>query len=243
MNERQCPRGSGTGRKTSPVSAETRGLAGVAGTGLGLGAEREGAQLTGIAEGVGKTVLILPQDVMFRKTEYSDMRRMFFFSILLMVAGFTSGCTFQTENSLPVINQPPAISTESNLNFGGTSLAIAFKGDEISTASPEAKERFLKGLTYLTQYGRYNESLQYFDEALAIDPGFSEAWLAKAVAFHNLRQLDDAIRCYDRALELTPQDAGIWHLKGVTLHDYGKAEESAECYRRAAELDPRYGTR
>ena len=168
------------------------------------------------------------------------MRRIFFLGILVIVAVITCGCTFQTEQ---VSSQPPSISPESRVNFGGTALAVAFQEDEISTSSPIAKERFLTGLTYLTQYGRYNESLRYFDEALLFDPGFSEAWLAKAVAFHNLQQYDEAIRCYDRALELAPGEAGTWHLKGVTLRNYGKGEESAECFRRAAELDPRYGTR
>lgn len=170
------------------------------------------------------------------------MRRLFLFSILVIIFSLAGGCISPTENTAPDTNQLPSISSTSAINFSGSSLAIAFKSDEISTTSPAAKERFLTGLTCLTQYGQYNESQQYFDEALMIVPGFSEAWLAKAVAFHNLHRYDDATLCYDRALALTPRDAAIWHLKGVTLRDNGKAEESAECYRRAAELDPRYGT-
>ncbi len=169
------------------------------------------------------------------------MRGLIVFGILLIAIAITGGCIFQTENSVPLTNPPPSISSEPDVHTGGSALAIAFKGDEISTKSPEAREQFITGLTYLTQYARYNESLEFFDAALAIDQNFSEAWLAKAVAFHNMKQYDDAIRCYNKALELSPGDAGTWSLKAVTLRDSSKANESAECFRRAGELDPRYG--
>jgi tetratricopeptide (TPR) repeat protein len=171
------------------------------------------------------------------------MRRMIFFSILLFFTSLTGGCVYQTDNALPVIGLPPTIANTSFVNSGGTSVAIAFRTDEISTTSPEAKDLFLKGLTYLTQYARYNESLKYFDDAIALDQNFSEAWEAKGVAFHDMKRYDEAIKCYDKALEITPRDAGIWHLKGLAFSDWGKPGEAAACNRRAAELDPRYTIR
>ncbi|MFA4824735.1 MAG: tetratricopeptide repeat protein [Methanoregula sp.] len=171
------------------------------------------------------------------------MKRMIFISILLVFSICISGCISQTAIPVPMTGPPPLSPGELSVNSGGSALAIAFTSDEISTASPEAKERFIKGLTSMTQYGRYNESLRYFDDALALDQNFTEAWLAKGVAFHNMKRYDDAIRCYDNALAINPLDAGIWHMKGVTLNDMGKRVESAECNRRAAELDPRYGNR
>lgn len=170
------------------------------------------------------------------------MKWLVFFGILLFFTGLCGGCIVQDGNSLS-LNPSPADSRGSPVNFGGTAIAVAFKGDEISTDSPVAKERFLTGLTYSTQYARYNESLSYFDEALLIDQNFSQAWVAKAVALHTMKRYEDAITCYNRALFISPDDAGTWYLKGVTLHDSGNLEESAACYRRAAELDPRYGTR
>jgi tetratricopeptide (TPR) repeat protein len=171
------------------------------------------------------------------------MKRMVFTSILLILTSLISGCIFQTENSLPAVSQAPPISTGSSVNFGGTVIAIAFKADEISTSFPEAKEQFLKGLTYLSQYGRYNESLIYFDKAIDIDQHFYEAWVAKGVAFHNMKLYNESITCYDKALDLNPRNAEIWHLKGVTFNDWGKTDEAAESNRRAAEFDPRYETR
>ena len=167
---------------------------------------------------------------------------MVLFCILLASAGFIGGCLSPAEHSVPSVDQSPAL-TPGQVNYGGTALAVAFSDDEISTPSPVAKERFLTGLNYLTRYARYNASLDYFDAALAIDQNFTAAWVAKAVALHNMQRFDEAITCYDRALALAPGDAAVWHLKGTTLHDYAKVAESEECYRRAAELDSRFGTR
>lgn len=166
---------------------------------------------------------------------------MLFISILLIVTFLTGGCVSHTINPQPLPGPLPAVPGEPVTNYGGTGIVISFKGDEISTTSPEAKALFMKGLTNLTQYGQYNESLHYFDAALAIDPGFTEAWIAKGVALHNLKRYGEAITCYDHALEISPDDAGTWHLKGMAFRDWGKNEEAVECNMRAAGLDPRYG--
>jgi tetratricopeptide (TPR) repeat protein len=169
------------------------------------------------------------------------MRLVLFISILLVVTCLTCGCVSHTINSPSIPGPSPAVPGEGITNYGGSSIAIAFKSDEILTVSPEAKELFIKGLTNLTQYGQYNESLHYFDAALSIDPGFTEAWIAKGVALHNMKRYNEAITCYDKVLEIRPDDAGTWHLKGMAFRDWGKYEEAAECNRKAAGLDPRYG--
>ena len=117
------------------------------------------------------------------------------------------------------------IANESTVLSGGTAMAIAVKTDEISTPYPEAKDLFIKGLTLSTQYARYNESLEYFDKALTIDPNFTEAWYAKGVAFHNMNRYDEAVICYDRALAIDPSDTFVQSLKAVTLKDKSRIEE------------------
>ena len=48
------------------------------------------------------------------------------FCILLTAACFNSGCIFPAEHSIPAINQSPALSPGSQINYGGTALAVAF---------------------------------------------------------------------------------------------------------------------
>jgi tetratricopeptide (TPR) repeat protein len=166
---------------------------------------------------------------------------MIFISILFVSLVLAAGCLSPVATLSPGSGAPLGTPAVSFVPGGGSALAIAFKTDEISTASPEAKELFLKGLTYSTQYARYNESLSFFDAALAIDRNFTGAWVARGVALHNMKRYDEAIKNYDMALAINPDDAGTWSVKAITLGDWGKSEEAAECNRRAAELDPRYG--
>lgn len=170
------------------------------------------------------------------------MRRMVFLSILVLSAGLAAGCFSPTGIVAPMANNPPVILSGSSVHTGGSALAIAFAEEEIATDSTEAMEQFRKGLDTMSRYGQYNDSLAFFDAALAIDGNFSAAWLAKGVALHNLQRYDEAISCYDHALAINPTGASIWHLKGATLKDAGRPDEAAECNRRAAELDPRYGS-
>lgn len=173
-------------------------------------------------------------------SRYSIMRRMIFFTIVFVSLCVIAGCISPTTNSPPMTGPSPPNPGDPSAQYGGSALAIAFRADEISTTSPEAREHFIKGLTYSTQYARYNDSLAFFDAALSIDRNFSEAWIAKGVALHNMKRYDEAIKNYDRALEINPRDAGTWSVKAITLRDWGKLEEAAECNRQAAELDPGY---
>ena len=164
------------------------------------------------------------------------MRRVIFIGIIIVSLILVAGCVSQTTNP-PQMNGPFG---DPSVHSGGSALAISFKADEISTISPEAKEQFIKGLTYSTQYARYNDSLAFFDAAISIDRNFSEAWIAKGVALHNMKRYDEAIKNYDKALLINPDDAGAWSVKAITLRDSGKPAEAAESSRRAAELDPGY---
>lgn len=155
------------------------------------------------------------------------MRQIFFAGILIVFL-LMAGCVSR-DTTPPVTIPPPAAPGEPPIPYGGSGLVISFRSDGISTTSPEAKELFIKGLTYSTQYARYNESLEFFDAALAIDTNFSEAWVAKGVALHNLKRYDEAVLNYDQALLISPGDAGIWHVKCITLNDAGRSGEAAEC--------------
>lgn len=165
------------------------------------------------------------------------MRRVILFGILILSVSLSSGCFSPTGIVAPVTNNPQIIQGELLVPSGGSTLAIAFDDEDIVTISPEAEEQFRLGLDDLSRHGQYNDSLAFFDSALALDQNFTAAWLAKGVALHNLHRHDDAIACYDRALALSPRDPSIRNLKAATLVDAGRAEEAAVLQKLAAETD------
>jgi tetratricopeptide (TPR) repeat protein len=164
------------------------------------------------------------------------MKPIAFFFILILITSISCGCILISGNPFPGTGGQPALVPGQNMTSGLTAMMIAFRDADISTSSPEAKERLKTGLSYLMQYNKPNESLRYFDEALAIDPAFGEAWISKAVAYNNMGQYDDAITCFDQAVETDPDNAAIWRMKGITLQNSGRPDEAAECFRKSEEL-------
>ena len=123
---------------------------------------------------------------------------------------------------------------------GNRVIAIAVSIDEISTTSLEAKELLLKGLGIASRNNEFEPAIEYYDQALAIDPSFSKAWMAKSVALHNLGSYAEAVDCIDWALAMDPSNPAAWSLKGNILDSWGQPDEAAACYRKAGELDSRY---
>ena len=103
------------------------------------------------------------------------------------------------------------------LTSGKSTLMMAVPIDEITTSSPEAKELVMRGLTAASRNNGIEEAVRYYDQALALDPDFTTAWIAKGVALHNLGSDEEAIGCLDHALALEPYNAGAWSLKGIIL--------------------------
>ena len=155
------------------------------------------------------------------------MKRMGCISIFLVLMLLASGCIRGTGDQT-VIPPPPGTMPDSVYTWSGRSIALAVSTDGISTSSPQAREWFFKGLTTSTQYARYNESLDYFDRALRIDPNFTEAWYAKGVALHNMMRYDEAIQCYNRALAIDPGNAVVVSLKKAAQVDWDLQNVSAK---------------
>jgi tetratricopeptide (TPR) repeat protein len=152
---------------------------------------------------------------------------MFFLGIFLILVLLASGCIRATGDQT-VPPPPPGIGPDSAYAGSGERIALAISPDGISTSSPEARELFFKGLTTSTQYARYNESLDWFDQAIRIDQNFSEAWYAKGVALHNMMRYDEAIQCYTRALSIDPGNAVVVSLKKAAQADWDQQNSSAQ---------------
>lgn len=84
----------------------------------------------------------------------------------------------------------------------------------------------------LKNLGRYGEALQLVDQAIALDPNFSTAYLQQGRIFRNMGRLDDAIASFDKALVIDPDYALVWLNKGLTLADKRQYENAIQLYER-----------
>jgi tetratricopeptide (TPR) repeat protein len=87
--------------------------------------------------------------------------------------------------------------------------------------------------------GRLEESMELFEQCLAIDPneGFNHKRIGSA--YYRRREYGKAREHFERALKLIPQDAGTHTNYGNVLGRFGDIDGSEKHQRRAMELEPR----
>src|SRR5262249_20735574 len=82
--------------------------------------------------------------------------------------------------------------------------------------------------------GRSDESVAYFEQALALDPRNTELLHDAAETYAILRQYSAALKLYDRALDITPNDPGVLAVKAAVYHAEGNLQEAAKLLREVS---------
>lgn len=58
----------------------------------------------------------------------------------------------------------------------------------------------------LLDAGKFEEALNFFDQALLLNQNDPELWNHKGVALRSMGRYDEAMECFNKALELDPRD-------------------------------------
>lgn len=85
---------------------------------------------------------------------------------------------------------------------------------------------------------RFDEALESYNRALAIEPGNADALNNCGLLLYELQRFDDALECYDRALAASPDFAKALNNRGNTLQTLGRLDEALESYDRALAIEP-----
>jgi len=75
--------------------------------------------------------------------------------------------------------------------------------------------------------GQWDQSVAYWERALALDPRNMELLMLAAETYDILRQFPAALRLYDRALDITPNDPDVIVLKAGVYQAQGDLQEAA----------------
>ncbi len=103
--------------------------------------------------------------------------------------------------------------------------------------SPSAVSLFTTG-TLLIENGNYTGAIGAFDQAIAFEPGYYEAWNAKADALNRNKQYADALAASGQSLALNPEYGKGWINRGYILYNLGRYDEEIKAYEQAIALDP-----
>jgi tetratricopeptide (TPR) repeat protein len=88
------------------------------------------------------------------------------------------------------------------------------------------------------QVGPYEDAIEYFTQAMTMDPNYSEYYNDRGAVYFKMNQLEDAERDYLRAIELSPPYAEVWTNLGQCYREMQRMEDAIRAYSRALDLDP-----
>jgi tetratricopeptide (TPR) repeat protein len=80
-----------------------------------------------------------------------------------------------------------------------------------------------------------------YQQALALDPAYGDAWLNLGVVQRQLDQHGAALESYAQAIALQPDYAKAYVNRGTVLHDLGSLDEAIAAFDQALAIQPNLG--
>ncbi|MBD0359921.1 MAG: tetratricopeptide repeat protein, partial [Nitrososphaeraceae archaeon] len=117
---------------------------------------------------------------------------------------------------------------------------VSAQVNTIHVTSDEATKLIDKG-NVLAKLGIYNEAIELYDKALAIDPNYVPVLILKGLALNYLGKYSEAVVISDKALAIDPNYINASINKGTVLNILGKYNEAIESFDEALAIDPNAG--
>jgi tetratricopeptide (TPR) repeat protein len=145
---------------------------------------------------------------------------------LLLSIGFVVG---QDKNELAakeLAGKEPALEPVQNTVKGLPAVALG-------------EDNWLNQGAALRAEGKYEEALQAFDNATAMNLPFNaHAWFDKGTVYWQLGKFPEAFQSFDKSIELNPNNSLPWYYKGIMSSDIMKYDVALQSIDKAIELNP-----
>ena len=90
-------------------------------------------------------------------------------------------------------------------------------------------------------YERFEEALDWFAQAIALDNNQPQAYFYRANIYnHSLKEYGKALGDYDKAIELKPNDEGYFYNRALLFLNMGDVDAALEDYNSALAVNPDY---
>jgi Flp pilus assembly protein TadD len=95
-----------------------------------------------------------------------------------------------------------------------------------------------KNALLLQRASKDDEALKAFEAAIALAPGYAEAYNARGISLFKLDRAEDALASFQRALDLNPAYAECHNNRGIVLHEMGRLDAALASFDKAVALKP-----
>ena len=120
-------------------------------------------------------------------------------------------------------------------------LALAAAGglvySYVANSPDRARAELALGVEKLSP-GTYQEAMAHFNRAIQIWPGYSEAYLSRAVAEHDQSRPAAALADLDRALDLDPDSTRAYNERGQIYLENGDTGKAIQEFSRSIQVTP-----
>ena len=86
---------------------------------------------------------------------------------------------------------------------------------------------------------RYQDAIQLYDQAIALQPKNPDAWYNRGNALIGLQQYQAALEAYNKAIALQPNKHEAWINRGIVLTKMQKYSAALESYDQAIAIQPK----
>ncbi len=86
--------------------------------------------------------------------------------------------------------------------------------------------------------GRFEDSLKYWEQAIALSPDRDQTVRTRSILLHNLGRTEEARSSLDRYLELQPWDASMWGRRSHLFGQRGEWRKAIETGEMSRSIDP-----
>jgi tetratricopeptide (TPR) repeat protein len=104
------------------------------------------------------------------------------------------------------------------------------------TTGKQAQPYYLKGV-YYANVGNHASALNYFNQAIAHDYTFYDAYMDKGALLFNQKKYEEALQVFGLVNRITPTYAESYYWAGKCQEALGKKDEAKLSYQRAYGLD------
>lgn len=169
------------------------------------------------------------------------------------VREFTQALTAAVEQTEPTLRETAGLLLNENLTSsveptqaGPQNIKIASEHvdlgrsniEQTQRATPQnLSERWLEEGSALQEAGRYEEAIEAYSRAIALEPQNAYAYYVRGDAHFDLEQYRRAIKDYNQAIALNPQNAEAYHDRGQAYSFLNQHELALEDYNRAIMLN------
>ncbi|GAB1544055.1 hypothetical protein NUACC21_67310 [Scytonema sp. NUACC21] len=110
--------------------------------------------------------------------------------------------------------------------------------DRASKIRPQQNPQvwYTRGLLLTREFGKHEDAIQSFEQAIKLDNQSYAAWQGKGLALSELKRYEAALEALNKARDLAPKNALIWANIWSVLQEMGKSQEAEEAYQKAIEL-------